>query len=212
MDIFLGILLLLFGLGIAAFGLQVFFATLPMLGFLLGFFVGTAGVEAIWGDSFLSSVTSWIVGIVLGLLFAAVSYFWWYAGALLAAGAWGAALGTGLVRAFGGSSDWLLFLFGAIGFVAILVLALMLNLPVYVIIVNTAFAGATVAVAGLLLVLNRIDHEELGRGTVVGIINESWWWVLVTAVVAAAGMLFQMAMRTAITLPEEKWVPAQSAH
>lgn len=209
MDIFLGLMLLLFGLCIAAFGVQVFFATLPMLGFLLGFFVGAAGVEAIWGDSFLSSVTSWIVGIVIGLLFALVSYFWWYAGALLAAGAWGATLGTALVRAFGGSSDWLLFLFGAIGFVAILLLALMLNLPIYVIIVNTAFAGATAAVAGLLLVLNRIDYDELGRGTIVGVINESWWWVLVTAVVAAAGMLFQMAMRAAVTLPEEKWVVAQ---
>jgi hypothetical protein len=211
MDILLGILLVLFGVGIACFGIQVFMATLPMLGFLLGFFIGTAGVEAIWGDSFLSSVTSWLVGFGLGLVFALVSYFWWYAGALLAAGAWGAALGTGLVRAFGGSSDWLLFLFGAIGFVAIMLVALSLNLPVYIIIVNTAFAGATVAVAGVLLVFGQIDYQNLGRGTMVSIINESWWWVLVTAGIAAFGMLFQMAMRSAARLPQEKWVPANSA-
>jgi hypothetical protein len=212
MDILLGILLILFGLAITFFGLQVFFATLPILGFIFGFFLGAAGVEAIWGDSFLSTTTGWIVGLVLGALFALISWFWWYAGALLGAGAWGAVLGTGILHLFDKTpSDWLLFIFAAVGFVGVLLLALVLNLPIYMVIVSTAWAGASILIVGVLLMFNRVNYEELGNGTAAGIINESWWWGLVALVVAVLGMFFQLMMKAAITLPEEKWAPATSA-
>jgi hypothetical protein len=211
MDIFLGILLVLFGLAIAFMGLQVFFATLPLLGFIFGFFVGAAGIDAIFGDGFLSTVSGWLVGFGVGLLFALISWFWWYAGVLIAAGAWGATLGTGIVEALGGDSEWLLFIAAVIGFAAILALTLFLNLPVYIIIVNTAFAGATILITGILLVFNQVNYEEIGYGTAVSIINESWWWVLVWSVVSVLGMFFQLAMRAAVRLPEERWTTAQPA-
>jgi hypothetical protein len=212
MDILLGILLILFGLAITFFGLQVFFATLPILGFIFGFFLGAAGVEAIWSDSFLSTATGWIVGLVLGVLFALISWFWWYAGALLGAGAWGAVLGTGILHLFDKTpSNWLLFIFAAVGFVGLVVLAFALNLPIYMVIVSTAWAGASILIVGVLLMFNRINYQELGDGTAAGIINESWWWGLVALVVAVLGMFFQLMMKTAVTLPEEKWAPATSA-
>ncbi len=211
MDIALGILLVMFGMVITFFGLAVFFTTLPLLGFLFGMFVGAAGVEALFGHSFLGSVASWLVGFAVGLLFGFLAWYWWYAGALLAAGALGAALGTGAVRLFGGDSDWLLFVFGAVGFVALLVVALALNLPTYVVIVNTSVAGATVVVSGVLLVFNQVDHGELGRGTAVAIINESWWWWLVAAVFSVIGILFQMTMRKALALPPDRWITGSEA-
>lgn len=211
MDILLGILLVMFGLVITFFGLAVFFTTLPLLGFLFGLFVGAAGVEALFGHGFLGSVASWLVGLAVGLLFGFLAWFWWYAGALLVAGALGAALGTGLVRLFGGDSDWLLFLFGAAGFVLLVVVALALNLPTYVVIVTTSLAGATVLVSGVLLVFNQVDYEEMGRGTVVTIINESWWWLLVTVVFSVIGILFQMTMRKALALPEDRWITGGQA-
>lgn len=212
MDILLGILLILFGLAITFFGLQVFFATLPLLGFILGFFVGAGAIEKIWNDGFLATATGWIVGIIIGLLFALISWFWWYAGALLGAGAWGAVLGTGFLMLFDKTpSDWMIFIFAGIGFVAVLLLALFLNLPIYIVIVSTAWAGASVLITGVLLLFNRVNYQQLGDGTAAGIINESWWWGLVAIVVAILGMFFQLMMRAAITLPEEKWVPATSA-
>jgi hypothetical protein len=212
MDILLGILLVVFGLAITFFGLQVFFATLPILGFIFGFFVGAGIIHQFWSDSFLSTATGWIVGIIVGLVFALISWFWWYAGALLAAGAWGAVLGTAILSLFSSSpSDFSLFLFAAVGFAAILVLALVLNLPIYVVIVSTAWAGASILIAGVLLVFNRIDYQELGNGTAATIINDSWWWSLVAIVAAVLGMFFQLMMKAAITLPEERWTPATSA-
>lgn len=211
MDILLGLFLVMFGLVITFFGLAVFFTTLPLLGFLFGVFVGAAGVEALFGHGFLESVASWLVGFAVGLLFGFLAWYWWYAGALLSAGVLGAALGTGLVRLFGGSSEWLLVVFGVAGFVLLVVVALVLNLPTYVVIVNTAVAGATVLVSGVLLVFNQVDHGEMGRGTAVAIINESWWWLLVVAVFSVIGILFQMTMRTALALPPDRWITGSQA-
>lgn len=211
MDILLGILLVVFGLVITFMGIQVFFATLPLLGFIFGFFVGAAAIEALFGDGFLSTVTGWIIGGVVGLLFALLSWFWWYAGVLLSAGAFGSVLGTGLVRAFGSDAEWLLFIFGLIGFIAVMAVTLVLNLPIYIVIVNTAFAGASVLITGVLLIINRVDYEELGYGTAVSVIEDSWWWILVWSVLAAMGMIFQLSMRSSIQLPEDRWVNGSTA-
>ena len=211
MDILLGILLVVFGLIITFMGLQVFFATLPMLGFLLGFFAGSIAVQGIFGDSFLSTSLGWIVGIALGILVAAVSWFWWYAGALLAAGSFGAVLGSGIVAAFGGTNDWLLLTFGVIGFALAFIVALRLDLPVYIIIFNTGFAGASILVTGLLLVFNQVDRPEVADGTAAAIINENWLWLLVAVVVGTVGILAQLQSRAMAALPQERWAPARAA-
>lgn len=208
MDILLGIFLLVLGLAITAMGIQIFFAILPMLGFVFGFFLGAAAVDAFWSGSFLSTVTGWAVGIGVGIVFAFISWFWWYAGALLSAGVLGALSGTGAAEVFGIDTDWIIFTFGAIGFVAFIAIAYLLNVPVYLVILSTGLAGATVLVTGLLLVLNRINREDLGYGTAVGIINESWWWLLVTFVVAVVGISIQLVMKSTITLPTDRWEPA----
>jgi hypothetical protein len=211
MDILLGILLVLFGLVITFFGIPVFFATLPLLGLIFGFFVGAAGVEAVFGDGFLSTVTGWIAGIVVGVLFAVLSWFWWYAGVLIAAGAFGTALGTGFMEAIGSDREWLIFIAGLIGLAVAIGLTLVLDLPVYIVIFSTAFAGATVLVTGILLVFNQVNYEELGYGTAVAIIEESWFWVMVWAAVAVIGLTAQLLMKSAVQVPEERWTTAQHA-
>ena len=66
MDILAGILFLLFGLAIAAMGLRVWFWMLPVLGFMVGFSLGTVAVYQLAGDGILETVLSWIVGLVVG--------------------------------------------------------------------------------------------------------------------------------------------------
>jgi hypothetical protein len=208
MDIVLGILGVVFGLALTFMGLQVFFISLPILGFITGFFVGTIGVTELFGDGFLSTATGIIAGIAIGIVFALLSYLWWYAGALIAAGALGALGGSGLAELFGIDSDWVVFTFSAVGAVVFFVAALLLNLPTYIVIVSTAFAGATTLIAGALLIFNQIDNEELGRGTATAIIGDSFWWTLVWIVVGSLGLIVQLAVRTVIALPEERWTTA----
>lgn len=214
MDIVLGIVFVLFGLlvTLTLAGLRVFFAALPIIGFFLGFFVGTIGVQSLFGEGFLSTAVSWIAGIVLGLVFALISYLWWYAGALLAAGAVGASLGTGLLRLFGGGEiGGLMLLFGLVGFVIFFVGALLLNLPVYVVIVNTAFGGAFLTIAGVLLLFDRIDYSALGNGAAIAIVEASFVWVLAWAVLGVVGVVAQLAMVDDVALPEERWMAASMA-
>jgi hypothetical protein len=208
MDILIGIFLIVFGMSIAFFGIQVFFAILPILGFVTGFFTGAAGVEAIFGDGFLSTVTGWIVGLVVGLLFAAIAWFWWYVGVLLSAGAAGSLLATAIAEAVGIDSGWVLFLFGVVGAAVFIFVSLLVNLPIYVVIANTAIAGASIFISGLMLIFNQVDTEELEEGLAVATVEASWWWVLAWAAVAAIGIGRQLALKDSVRLPSERWEPA----
>jgi hypothetical protein len=205
-DILLGLLLIVFGLSIAFMGAAVFFAILPMLGFVTGFFVGAALIQAIWSDGFLSTVAGWVVGFVFGVLFASVAYLWWYAGLLLAAGSLGALVGSGLARAMGQDSGTWHFLLALIGFIAFMAVAYVLKLPIYVLIVSTAVSGASLLVIGILLVFNRVDRADVAYGTASALIAESWWWTFMALMVAVVGAGAQLAMRERIRLPNEQWV------
>jgi Domain of unknown function (DUF4203) len=192
-------------------GLRVFFLVLPILGFIAGFFVGAAGVNAIFGDGFLSTVTGWIVGFLVALLFAVAAYFLWYVGVLLVAGSWGALLGSALMSAFNVDSGWVIFIVSAIGAIVVVLAALILNLPVYIVLVETAFVGAAGMLAGIMLVFNVIDHDDLGNGVTWTAINESWFWFLLWMVIAVVGVLIQLTSIAVARLPEERWVAAQPA-
>lgn len=206
MDILLGLFLIIFGISIAFMGATVYFAILPIVGFVLGFFTGAAMIQVIWSDGFLSTVAGWIVGAVVGLLFASLAYYWWYAGLLLTAGTFGALVGSGLARAMGQDSGTWHFVLALVGFIAFMSAAYVLNLPIYILIVSTAFSGASLLVTGVLLLFNQLDHEELGYGSASALIAESWWWTLVAVGVAAVGAGAQLAMRDRIRLPTEQWV------
>jgi hypothetical protein len=199
------------GITIAFIGIQIFFTLLPILGFVTGFFVGAVGVEAILGDGFLGTVTGWVAGAVVGVLFAAVAWYWWYAGVLVSAGASGALIATALAEAIGVSSGWALFLFGAIGVAIVVFISFAINLPIYIVIVNTAIVGASVFINGVMLLFNQVDHGELDDGLAVATVQASWWWVLAWAVVAAVGIGRQLALKDRIRVPSDRWTQGSTA-
>ena len=92
----------------------------------------------------------------------------------------------------------------------------MLNLPIYIVIVNSALAGASLAVAGLLTIFGTIEVVELANGATLAVVNEtklgsaSWLWVLAWIVLAAAGIFYQLRSVAEIELPAEKWAPARA--
>ena len=212
-DVLVGLIALVLGLGVCFFGLQVFFVMLPIWGFLGGFFLGAGLISSRLGTAFLADVTGVSVGIVLGVVFAILSYLFWYAGALLAAGSTGAVLGAGIMRAIGLDANWWVWLVGLIVGVAFVVVALLLNLPVYIVLVNTALGGAATAIAGLLLLLGQIEVAEVGFGPVGATLGLGWLWTIVWVVLAVAGMLFQLRTIETVraALPAERWVRAQPA-
>lgn len=210
-DIILGLGLGALGLIVCLIGLRVFFVALPIVGFVAGFFVGAAGIAAITGDSFLSDVMGVIVGFVVGVVFGTLAYLFWYFGALLSAGSTGALVGSGLMSIIGVNSGWIVFIVAAAVAILFFLIALALALPIYVVIVNTAFAGAAGAITGLMLLLNRIDTAELHYGMAWATIEESWFWLIAWIVLAVVGILFQIQSISTVNLPEDRWAKAEAA-
>lgn len=209
-EVLLGLVILVLGLGVGFFGLQAWFVMLPIWGAIAGFFVGATGVASLFGGGFLGNTLGFVAGLVVALVFAVLAYFFWYFGAILAAGSVGALIGTGLMRAIGLDATWWLWIVGLVVGVLFALAALMLNLPVYIVLVNSAFAGAAAAVTGLLLVLDQVNFADLGEGPAWATLRLGWFWGLVWLVVGVVGMLVQLRTLNAIRLPEERWVPAQA--
>ncbi|MFL5758898.1 MAG: DUF4203 domain-containing protein [Thermomicrobiales bacterium] len=210
-DFFLGLFALILGLGVCFLGFRLFFIMLPIWGFIAGFFIGAEGFAAIFGHGFLSTVTGWVLGFFIGLLFAVLSYLFWYLGAIIAAGSVGASLGSGLMAAFNVNTDWVIFIAAAIGAVLLAIIAIVLFLPVYIVIVSTAFLGATAVTSGIMLIFNQVDKESFHWGSTMAMINDSWFWLLLWAVVAAAGMVYQLMSISTVKLPDDRWARAQPA-
>jgi hypothetical protein len=217
MEILIGIVIGLIGLAVCFFGLRFWFILLPVFGAVIGFYIGARLIQDIFGTGFLSTATSWIVGIILGIGFALLSWFIWYAGAIIMAGAVGASLFSGILHAiFDNPWGWVAFIVALIGAILFAVGALMLNLPIYIIIVNSALGGAALAVAGVLTMLGTITTGELANGATVAVVDEarfqgaSWLWILLWIILAILGIFYQLRSVAEARLPEEKWVQARA--
>lgn len=211
MDLLVGIILIALGGFLAVAGLRVFFIALPIMGFIVGMAGGLALMDHLFDNRFLSTTTGIIVGIVLGILGAVISYMFWYVAIILGAAFIGASLGSGLMNAFNVNSQLLILAAAVVGAIILGLMTVLLDLPIYWVIVNTAFVGATILIAGVMLALNRIDRVDLGYGTVWAAIDESWFWVIAWVVVAAVGIGAQLSMITQAALPQEKWTKLEPA-
>jgi len=209
-DVIVGLLAIGLGMAVCFLGLRIWYFMLPIWGFVGGFFVGAATVTAIFGDGFLSTVTGWIVGIVVGLGFALLSYLFWYAGVMLAAASVGGLLASGFLDAVGIDGKWVVFFISLAAALALAFLALVIALPVYIVIISTGIVGAISAVTGAMLVLNRIELSDLQYGSAWAMIEESWFWVVLWFLVAAAGIGSQMAAiaRARVEFPDDRWTRA----
>ncbi len=211
MDLLVGIILIALGGFLALAGLRVFFIALPIMGFIVGMAGGLALMDHLFDNQFLSTTTGIIVGIVFGIVGAVISYMFWYVAIILGAAFIGASLGSGLMNAFNVNSQLVILAAAVVGAIILGLMTVLLDLPIYWVIVNTAFVGATILIAGVMLALNRIDRVDLGYGTVWAAIDESWFWVIAWIVVAAVGIGAQLSMITQAALPQEKWTKLEPA-
>jgi hypothetical protein len=199
-DFLVGLLALLIGAVLLFAGYRVALILLPIWGFFVGYFLGLAAIAALFGDGFFSTTLGVIVGFVVGLLFAVLSYLYWYVAVIVLAGSVGASVGAGLMALFGLGPGFLMTLVAIVVAVAFAVGAMVLRIPKLLLIVLSALAGAGAAIAGVLLIFDVIDRQELNTGAVAAVIDESFWWSLVYIVLAAVGITAQTYTTTAFEL------------
>jgi uncharacterized protein DUF4203 len=187
----LGILAIAIGAAVAFAGYKFFLYLLPLFGFVAGFWIGSQAMTELFGSGFLVEVTSWVVGVVAGIILAIGSYFFWYVAVVALFGAVGFWLGDAVMTAITPDAGLLIFLVGLVVGVVFVIGAIALRTPKWAVLALTALGGAGVAVSGLLLILGTIDVAAIQDGPFSAAWNAGPVWAIITLVVAVAGFLAQ---------------------
>jgi hypothetical protein len=189
------------GLGVllgAAFcfaGFRFFMLLLPIWGLFVGFMAGAGATAVLLGEGLFASVIGIAVGVVVAIVFALLSWFYWWGAVLVVAGTLGYAIAHWLLAAIGLNADaFVPVLIAIVAGVGLAIVAFLANAPKYVAITLTAFAGASWLTAGIALFLGVVKVDELPNGALAGIYTEGWLWIVIWAVAGAAGVVAQLQM------------------
>src|SRR5918994_1349334 len=101
----------------------------PIAAFFIGGYGGFVATRQVFDDGVLGWLIPLVVGLGLAIGLALVSYFLWYAGALILSGAVGALLGSGLMAALDIETNWVVVLVSLAGAALGALIAYFFNLP-----------------------------------------------------------------------------------
>jgi hypothetical protein len=173
-----GIIAIALGAAMMLMGYRLALILLPIWGFFAGFIFGAQMLQEFFGDGFLATTASWVVGAILGAVFAVLSYLFWYVAVVIVFASVGYWLGWGFMTLIGFSETGLVaigigLLLGAIFAVA----AFVTGVPLAALVVITAIAGSHALIAGVLVLLGQVEVAALGTGVANAIImtNAGWW-------------------------------------
>jgi len=184
---------LLFSAVVAFYGYRMLIFLLPVWGFFFGFGLGAQSIQVLFGQGFLATTTSWIVGFVVALIFAVLSYLFYAIGVVLIAGALGYGVTVALLLAVGLNYGFIVWLIGIIAGVVLAVVTISLNLAKYVIIVATALGGSAVAVGVLMVGYVRASLTNVLENPVSFVLQEGGFLaILVFILMAIAGIYVQL--------------------
>jgi hypothetical protein len=188
----IGALAILVGAAFAFVGYRFFLILLPIWGFVAGFALTANAIAGLLNEGFLVTVLGWVAGFFVGLVFAVLSYFFWYVAVIVLAGTVGYALGASILTAIGIDSGFLVFLAGLAVGVVFFIAAIVLAVPKWAIVVLTGIGGAGAIVVGAALAIGRFPVSGLSEGGIVSAaIGDSVLWGLAWAVLAVAGVAVQ---------------------
>jgi hypothetical protein len=191
-DILAGALALVVGLALCFRGYLTIRILLPIWGAFVGFGVGVAVVAAVTGDGVLATLGSWLVGLAAAVVFALGAYLYYEVCIVIAMGAAGFVIGSTILAAFGIDWNWVVTIGGLVVGVMFAGLAIFADMPMVLLTVVTALAGAATATSGLMLLVGSIDVEDLnGRAVLHSFEGEGGWWILYAGL-AIVGVISQV--------------------
>jgi hypothetical protein len=208
--VFVALVLLALGLALCFAGYYFFVILLPIFGFFAGFLLTAQVIQELFGGGFLATISSWVFGLVVGLLCAVLAYLFYVVAVVVLAATIGYEVGVGILAGLGVSMGFLLFLAGLIAAVVLTVVVLLLGVPKLLIVVLTAASGAGMLLSGILLSLGRIALEELQWGIIGTFLRTSWFWSLVFVLITALGVVVQLYLAQEYALQSYSRVSAPS--
>ncbi len=186
------ILALIIGILALLAGYRLFLLFLPIWGFFAGFAFGAQVFAMLFGEGFLATVTGWIIGVVVGLIFAILSYLIYIVGVGLLSAAFGYFLAAGIMLLFL-DPGLIVTLVGIAGAVVMAFIVLALNIQKPVLEFITAFGGSTAILTGVLLLLGRIPFESLGDNPVRLVLEDSIFWMIAWLALGFIGFAIQIS-------------------
>jgi hypothetical protein len=187
-----GMIALLFGLALAFAGYRLFLVLLPIWGFFFGFVFGAQAIQAIFGEAFLATVTSWVVGFIVAVIFAALAYLFYIFAVAIISFSLGYSATIGVLTALGmpllgGLIAWLIAV--VVG-IALAVVVLRFNIQKLVIEFATAFMGAA-SIVGVFVLLFGGPAAQIMENPVKFVLNTSPFWLIVFIVLGIVGFAAQ---------------------
>lgn len=186
----IGVLAILVGLLACLAGYAVFRVVLPILGFFVGLGLGAQLAAALFGEPYLGSVLSWVIAILVGLVVATIAFVWWYVSVALTIAGLGYAIGYGAAAGVG-ADPTVAVIAGVAVAVLFALVALVLRVPVFIVILITAFWGASALLGGLLILVGRIQPDQLRNGSVDVVIQGSPLWLGAWVALGIIGIVVQ---------------------
>lgn len=188
-DIVVGVLAILTGAVFCFRGYLAMRIIIPLWGAFAGFMLGAGIVSG--ADGFLGSALGWIVGIVLAVVFGLLAYLYYAVAVIIGMLAIGFTLGTSLMVALGVTWSWVIVLAGVALAVVLAFAALVADLPMALLTILTAMAGASAIVAGLMLMFGVTDVGDFDSAQTTQTLADDWWWYAIYLVLAIGGMIAQ---------------------
>jgi len=183
---------LLIGLVVTFGGYRFFLILLPIWAFFFGFGLGAETLQVIFGVGLLATVTSWVVGFIVGAIFAVLSYLFYIVAVALLAGSFGYGLAVALLTAIGLNFGFIVWVLGIVAGIIVAVVVLIFNIQKYAIIVITALGGTGAIIFTLLAMFGNLTPAQMMLNPVMTAISNSFWWLLFYLVLAIAGIVVQI--------------------
>jgi hypothetical protein len=187
-----GMIALLFGMMVCFAGYRLFLVLIPFYAFFFGFGLGAQSVQAIFGEAFLATITSWVVGFIVALVFAVLSYLFYIAAVAIVSFSLGYSAAIGVLTALGlpllgGVLAWLVAV--VVG-VALALVVLRFNIQKIVIELATAMVGAG-SIVGVFVAVTNPTVAKVMENPVQYTLANSPFWLIVFVVVAGLGFAAQ---------------------
>ena len=197
-----GLVGLLFATAVTFGGYRLFLVLLPIWGFFFGFGLGAQTVQALFGDGFLATTTSWVVGLVVAIAFAVLSYLWWFFAVALFAASAGYSLGYALMSAITPNATLINWIVGIVVALVVAFIVLRFNLQKWAIIIISSFLGAGIMIFMVLSATGNVPAEEMVARPVQAAIQDNFLWLLFFLAVGAAGIYVQWRANRMYTIEE----------
>jgi len=179
----------MFGLLLCFAGYKFFLVLLPIWGFFAGLWVGAQTMQALFGVGPFATVTSWVVGFIVGAVFAVLSYLFYIAAVAIIAGSLGYFAAVGLLLAIGMNMNWLVWLIGIVVAVALAWVTLQFNLQKWVIIIATSLLGSAIVFGGFFVLFN--PWSNLLENPIRAFLGANPFLMILAIVLAVFGIVAQ---------------------